>query len=285
MKIIVKLSSGIGNQLFMLAFYKHIEGKYGVRPYFDDKYFQDKDNIRKPELAVVMPDYPVCHLPFNPAGEHHLKRKCYEWVWSHMPFVTRISEDCYDDDTTYRGRLLYFDGYWQTPRYVEDLDRSLFMPVGDMPEVLASEREHIRKAATPVSLHVRRGDYFTLQYIDRFGVCDEAYYQQAMEAIEAQLGQVTYFVFSDDLPWVQQHLTFRQPVHYVANYDVNSYWYIHLMSLCRHHIISNSTFSWWGAYLDDREGKLVVGPSRWTLDSERTLMLEKWEKVIIPLSS
>lgn len=279
MKIVVKLSSGLGNQLFMYAFYRHLESRYSVRPSFDDKYFKG-DNLRKPELALLFPDYPVWRLPFNPAGEHHLKLRLYNWIQRCNPLVMRISEESYDDRCRYQGHTLYFDGYWQTHRYVDEMDKKLLQPQQPMPVVLQPWLQKIEQAPCAVSLHVRRGDYFTPQYIGRFGVCHEDYYHQAMAYIEQQVGcKVTYFVFSDDPEWVRAHITFQQPYALVDNHDVNSYWYIYLMSRCRHHIISNSTFSWWGAYLNTASDKIVVGPDPWTRDSDTTLMLDEWTKI------
>lgn len=280
MRIVLKLSSGLGNQLFMYAFYRHLESRYGVRPYFDDKYFMDHDNLRKPELTLLFPDYPVWRMPFNPAGEHHLKWRLYTWIQRCNPLVKRISEDAYDDCCRYQGHTLYFDGYWQTRRYVDQMDKTLLQPKEPMPDILLPWLQKIQQATCAVSLHVRRGDYFTPRYIGRFGVCHENYYHKAMAYMEQQLGNnVTYFVFSDDPEWVQQHLTFRQLCLLVDNHDVNSFWYIYLMSHCRHHIISNSTFSWWGAYLNPASDKMVVGPDQWTRDSNSTLMLDEWTKI------
>ena len=86
-----------------------------------------------------------------------------------------------------------------------------------------------------------------------------------------------FFVFSDDVDWVRKNIPLPDNTFFVTDAcEVNTYWYIWLMSKCKHNIISNSTFSWWGAYLNENKEKIVVAPSLWQRGTEFTLNQEGW---------
>ena len=278
--IVIRLSSGLGNQLFMYAFYKYIESRYGEQPFFDDKYFIDhRGTIRESELSIVYHNYPVHKFNFNPAGERRVKGYICRWKQMLFPSFNYVNEKDYDDSIKYTGNV-YFNGYWQTDKYVKTLGFDIFEPQAPFPSLLETIRQQIINAECSVSVHVRRGDYFMPKWIGRYGVCTAQYYVDAMAELKKQLSaKPIYFIFSDDLEWVKQNIKFEDECVFVENHDVNSFWYIFLMSKCHHHIISNSTFSWWGAYLDVKPGKIVVGPSKWMLDTNESLMLSEWTKI------
>ena len=161
----------------------------------------------------------------------------------------------------------YLMGNWQSEKYfkhVEDAicsDFSFKIPLtGRNAEVASLIRNRLA-----VSLHVRRGDMagnpaaFAVH-----GLCSLDYYRRAVEYVAARVANPEFFVFSDDMPWVREHLQLGYPCHYIEhNKGSESYNDMHLMSLCHHHIIANSSFSWWGAWLDSRKEKIVVAPERW----------------------
>lgn len=277
---VVKLGSGLGNQLFMYAFYRYIEQKYGEQTFFDDKYFRDQiSEQRHSELSVIFPNYPVFKFPLNPAGETGWRGVLYSWFRYHFPICKMVYEDQYDDTIRYEGNV-YFKGFWQTDKYVKTLDKKIFTPKEKIPKELMQVVSQILAAVCPVAIHIRRGDYFQGKYASIFGVCSSNYFVRAMQTLESlEKSEITYFVFSNDLEWVNANIPFKCKKVVVPNYNVNSFWYIYLMSLCHHNIISNSSFSWWGAYLNEFEGKKVLGPSRWMNNSDFDLMLPEWIKV------
>ena len=116
-----------------------------------------------------------------------------------------------------------------------------------------------------VSVHVRRGDYVSVaETRERHGTCSLDYYQAGFEHIAARIADPVIFVFSDDPAWVQANLKFPSPTIYVThNVGKQNYEDLRLMSACRHFIIANSTFSWWGAWLGEGAGKIVIAPKRW----------------------
>jgi hypothetical protein len=123
-----------------------------------------------------------------------------------------------------------------------------------------------------VSLHVRRGDYVSNpRTMATNGVCPLSYYDSAIRYICARVDAPHFFVFSDDMDWVRENLNIDHPCRYVDhNCSTESFNDMRLMSMCRHHIIANSSFSWWGAWLNPREDKIVIAPKKWFANSNDT---------------
>lgn len=161
----------------------------------------------------------------------------------------------------------YLTGYWQSEKYfisIESIIRADFVfkqPVLEKNQQIADEIAQ-RNA---VSLHVRRGDYVkNTQTFATHGVCSLDYYRDAIRHIAERVEQPRFFVFSDDIAWVKDNMRIDLPCHYVDhNHGAESYSDMRLMSLCQHHIIANSSFSWWGAWLNPSSDKIVVAPKRW----------------------
>lgn len=161
----------------------------------------------------------------------------------------------------------YLMGYWQSERYFADVaqtirtDFTFRQPMTGCNLELAEEIG----AVNAVGLHVRRGDYASnSKTLATHGVCPLAYYEAAIRYIAESVEAPHFFVYSDDMDWVRANLNIDQPCRYVDhNRGTESFNDMRLMSLCRHHIIANSSFSWWGAWLNPHEDKIVVGPQRW----------------------
>jgi hypothetical protein len=146
-----------------------------------------------------------------------------------------------------------------------------------------------RIAATPsVAVHVRRGDYVTLPSAANFhGVLPIDYYAQAMKSVHLTEPQSHFFVFSDDLGWCQEHLPRTLQMTFVDhNAGVDAWQDLNLMSHCRHHVIANSSFSWWGAWLADQRwgvtGRRVIAPKRWFVGQQQVSQdryPEHWEAI------
>lgn len=166
----------------------------------------------------------------------------------------------------------YLDGYWQSELYFKDyadVIRSDFQFQGALDSdnlLLANNID----SCNSIGLHVRRGDYLSNpSSASVHGVCSLDYYKDAMSYIESIVEKPTYFVFSDDLEWVRKKLQVsdRSIVYVDNNHGKDSYKDMWLMSLCKHNIIANSTFSWWGAWLNSHAGKIIVAPKKWFKDS------------------
>ncbi|MDO8927293.1 MAG: alpha-1,2-fucosyltransferase [Sideroxyarcus sp.] len=176
----------------------------------------------------------------------------------------------------------YLVGYWQSEKYFQNeaaaihADFTFKLPLSGPNKELA-DKISLENA---VSLHVRRGDYANNPITTAtHGLCSIEYYQAAISHIAEKVESPHFYIFSDDVNWVKENLKINFPCHYVGhNQGAESYNDMRLMSLCRHHIIANSSFSWWGAWLNRNPNKIVVAPKKWfaNTNSTRDLFPQGW---------
>lgn len=170
------------------------------------------------------------------------------------------------------SRDAYVTGYWQSERYFDALSDELRAEFQPSTEASAATRRTLAAiaAADSVSVHVRRGDYVTRPEAALFhGVLGLEYYRAAVTRLERERASSHYYVFTDDPSWVRAGFDIGVPFSVVDANDCDApEWDLVLMSACRRHIIANSSFSWWGAWLDPRQDKQVIAPQRWFLASD-----------------
>jgi hypothetical protein len=181
---------------------------------------------------------------------------------------------------------VYLDGYWQSEKYfsdISDIIRNEFtvkLPQVDKNLTLAQQIT----SCESVSLHVRRGDYITDEKTNTIhGTCDLGYYARCIEHLDHKIHHPCFFIFSDDPEWAEKNLRITHPSTFVShNGSKKNYEDLRLMSQCRHHIIANSSFSWWGAWLNRYPDKLVLSPSRWFKEEKfntKDLIPSAWQKL------
>ena len=191
---------------------------------------------------------------------------------SKMPVLTE-HESRFDPAVLQPPGHVYLDGYWQSERYfagIEDLLRKELI-VRERPD---RENERLLAeigASESVSVHVRRGDYVSdLNVFRVHGVCPPEYYHAAVRRLAEVLGEPHIYIFSDDIPWAKENLRFEHPTTCVEHNGEEKDWEdFRLMSACRHHVIANSSFSWWAAWLCPNPDKIVIAPERWFADPRR----------------
>jgi hypothetical protein len=178
---------------------------------------------------------------------------------------------------------VHLDGYWQSARYFADVADTIRQDFTfrAAPDPVNREIGEIIRGAEAVSLHVRRGDYVAGKVAaQHHGSCSMEYYKSAIAEMVARLRNPHFFVFSDEPAWVKEHLRLTEQVTYVDhNGPEKGHEDLRLMTLCRHHIIANSSFSWWGAWLPTHAEKIVIAPQKWfNLDDIVTsdLLPENW---------
>ncbi|MBS1637644.1 MAG: alpha-1,2-fucosyltransferase [Bacteroidetes bacterium] len=161
---------------------------------------------------------------------------------------------------------VYLDGYWQSERYFQEQAVSVrkdFTCKGPVPAITGQWHQKIRETYA-VSLHIRRGDYISSKTDNEFhGTCTLAYYEAAIAYLKKYLPAFEVFLFSDDPEWCSANIHFTVPTHIVTQPDIANHWDLYLMASCRHHIIANSSFSWWGAWLNPDMDKQVIAPQKW----------------------
>lgn len=173
-------------------------------------------------------------------------------------------------------------GYWQSEKYFLDIQETIRKDFSFKQKLSRKNSEIIAKMKTcnAVSIHVRRGDYVENPATTQVhGLCPLDYYRRAINYLSKHVSQPVFFVFSDDIAWVRENLILSFPCHYVDhNQGAESYNDMRLMSLCNHHIIANSSFSWWGAWLNPDPEKIVVAPTQWfaNKNSIKDLILPSW---------
>ena len=170
------------------------------------------------------------------------------------------------------SKLSYFEGYWANQKYFlkyEDIirkDLSLKNPYCDSSKkIVAQMSDCLLKGEIPVSLHIRRGDFVSNPHSAAYnGLLGIPYYEKAVSLLMSKyLPKIAVFVFSDDIVWAKENLRLTCPIYFVSNPNIPDYEEIILMSKCSHHILANSTFSWWGAWLNPNHDKIVIVPRQW----------------------
>jgi hypothetical protein len=179
----------------------------------------------------------------------------------------------------------YLMGYWQSESYFSHHAETIRSDFRFKPELTSKNTEvlaHINEA-NAVSLHVRRGDYVQNAHTNAtHGVCSLQYYKNAIDQIANSVKAPVFFVFSDDIEWVKSNLQIDFPCFYIDhNHGIDSFNDMRLMSNCQHHIIANSSFSWWGAWLNANPEKIVIAPKQWFANNTNVsdLLPKGWIKL------
>lgn len=182
----------------------------------------------------------------------------------------------------------YLLGYWLSEKYFQSSEMQIRKDfafktcLNNENSFLAAEIKYVNS----VSLHVRRGDYVSdSKTMTTHGLCDLGYYHSAVDYIADRVCNPIFFIFSDDISWAMENLKIGYPCRYIDhNHGDEAYNDMRLMSLCKHNIIANSTFSWWGAWLNANPSKVVVAPYRWLANDNTIVNYSKFMSDLIPAS-
>ena len=261
--IIINLTGQLGNQMFQYALGRHLQ-QFGRRVFYYTGYYNhhpDHDLALPRVFDVSLPlasekQVLACredlHRPIDRLRRKLLGR--HEHLYSEIGTGTLAFKPGVFDFK--RGLV---DGYWQSDKYFDSVSELIrkdysFLGVSTRNKAVAVE---MNKECS-VSIHVRRGDY-----VGSYPVMDEEYYLPAMDYFIKKYGNVHFYVFSNDIAWCRNHLN-AECVSFVDwNTGKNSPYDMWLMTQCRHNIIANSSFSWWGAWLNQNSAKEVVAPRKW----------------------
>lgn len=269
----IKLNGGLGNQMFQWAMARTFKEILDVDVFLDMSYFA-KRYSRPYQLDIfkVKPDFVKGEITKMKLEIIWAFRKILQGV---RVFGIRYYEEQsfnYDSGVHKIGSNSYISGFFQSERYFrsiadkirEDFKFAVY-PTENSAKIIA----HINRC-NAVSLHIRRGDYVAKKrYQDQYAQCSLSYYKRAVDYIAERHPDPTLFIFSDDIEWVKKNLRFPHECVYVeGNNGEKSYEDMRLMSLCSHNIIANSSFSWWGAWLNPNPDKIVVAPTRWFNDPD-----------------
>lgn len=276
--ITVRFQGGLGNQMFQYALYYQFQkqGKdvqadlfyYDITP--DAMPFVLTDVFQNIELQCSIEKGLHNKVMRNPNRRLSLKiidLLQYKMCLDKCQYIYEMEEGYYCKyiKSVKNG---YIEGFWQTEKYFEDNrnDIKRIFTFRNVDNDTLNYYLELIKSTNSVSLHIRRGDYLIDVNSKIFGgICNKEYYQAAMDYMNQKLDNPHYFVFSDDIEWAKRYVSV-QNVTYVDIYNIHGYedWYdMYLMSKCKHNIIANSSFSWWGAWLNQNEDKIVLTPRKW----------------------
>lgn len=272
--IIIKVSGGLGNQLFQYALGRNLQLTHHQPVSFDLSWYSTQ-TLRTYELQHFHATVPLANYTrigplfrYRPRGG--MLGRFLDPFRVDTKRYKRETHPGFDPEVLTLEAPAYLDGYWQSEKYFAPI-RNLLQQELTLKELPNDANAQLleRIASSPsISLHVRRGDYVTSASTNAFhGTASLDYYRAGVEHLATVTPGATIYIFSDDQAWVKDNLHFSQPTVFV---DVNSADRarddIRLMSACQHHIIANSSFSWWGAWLNPKPGKVVVAPKRWFAD-------------------
>lgn len=264
--VLVNLKGGLGNQMFQYALGRKLSLSNddtlafdisGLRPKGEDtprSFALDAFTI---EATIAAPQQAVrVRYPYGTVSVILEKIRSKILRQHHIGFEPTILR---------KTGTIYLDGYWQSPKYFDDIRETLLndftfsRPLSDAAKTYANSISQ-----NAVSLHVRRGDYvFNPKVAKMYGSCSPEYYNRAIAYISERVPNPQWFIFSDDIAWVQKHVQFPASSVFVTDdglTDVEELW---LMSTCAHNVVANSSFSWWGAWLNTNQEKIVIAPAPW----------------------
>jgi hypothetical protein len=278
--IIVQLKGGLGNQLFQYAIARSFSERQHSKLMLDLNIFNQAGlkahefyALKHFNINAEIANNSDLELFYSNSFLKKVQRKImqltgmgkirpiYEKEWFVFdPLVFKYTDN------------IYLHGYWQSEKYFKNIESAIRSELS-FKDSLTKKTIEVSKEITnqknTVSLHIRRGDYATdIKTYNTLGLCSLDYYKKCVSFLEDELGCLNIFVFSDDPAWAKNNLVFDHFLHFVDHNDAkHAYEDMYLMTLCEHNIIANSSFSWWGAWLNNNKNKKVFAPKKWTVDT------------------
>lgn len=278
--IIVRLTGGLGNQLFQYAFARSVSSRLKTDFRLDTSAFDTYYKLHKYSLGHFnIQERFAKDSDFFGFVWLRKRHKIFDASYAHLRLKSKLMPFYYPeqrfhfDPAVFSKNGTYFDGFWQTEKYFSGIAPELRKEL-TLTKPLSAYSQNIFekiKNSRAISIHVRRADYVTDRSANHtFGTCSMDYYQRAITHITRSKPSPHFFVFSDDYDWaVENFKSLPYPVTCVKNTAEKNYEDLTLMSSCAHHIIANSTFSWWGAWLNPNKNKIVIAPKQW-FNSKKT---------------
>ena len=282
--IILKLEGGLGNQMFQYALGHNLSLIHNVQLKIDSSYLK-KDNQSKRTLKIDN---------LKTILEEATNKEIYSYTSILQKFLDKIREKkkkIVEKSSIFDPDILsisegYFVGHWNSEKYFkanEDKIRESFRLKNPLSVKAQAIANAITSSQSTASVHIRRGDYVSIKKIaDTHGTLPISYYEEAMTKITDKFPNTDFFVFSDDIEWAKENLPKKYKLISVSTPDIQDYEELIIMSLCKNNIIANSTFSWWGAWLNNNPDKIVITPQKWYTKENITiddLIPASWIKI------
>ncbi|KKP37077.1 MAG: Glycosyl transferase family 11 [Candidatus Roizmanbacteria bacterium GW2011_GWA2_32_13] len=290
--IIIRLSGGLGNQLFQYALAVSLRERGGLDITIDPHFlFSPQEGVTRRSYVLdkfnvsfgITTDEDIKKLGVPRLEDERIlskiKRKLIKIIDWVKPFHKKkiiVAKDSQSFDP----RILkiegesYLAGNWASPKYFSQAEKNILKDItlkGPMSIKALAILDNIQdKDLCAVSLHIRRGDHSGV-YSSKIGAIPISFYQEAMRIIEKKEStRCFFFIFTDDVEYVKDNLSLNEKFIFVSKNGVPDYEELILMTKCKHNIISNSTFSWWGAWLNQNPDKMVIAPKIQRTDGKNT---------------
>lgn len=275
--IITKLIGGLGNQMFQYAAGRsfalklHTQLKLDVGSFNNEgvtrrKYGLQVFNIK----AQIASDQEIDRLKLSPQGLLNY----FPRVVKLIEFATgrrHVIESDYRLDLPPIRDASYFEGNWNSERYFKDIESVIRrdFTFKMKPDTKNRKLLNLIRKSNAVGIHIRRGDYITNPKVNqKYWTCSAEYYNSAIKLVRNKITKPVFFIFSDDPVWIAEH--FKNKPNFIVvthNTGKKSYEDLRLMIACKHNILANSSFSWWGAWLNNNHHKIVIAPKLWFKDT------------------
>lgn len=284
--VAVELIGGLGNQMFQYAAAKALALHRKEALLLDSHLFASYD----------LHSYSLHHFNIAAAAVHEeiifeplsFSEKIKAFI-SQKKIYCKFEEQNLSFDRSLfdtSSKNIYLKGYFQSEKYFIKYENEIRKDF-EIKSALKQQTVEMLKiidAQNAVSLHIRRGDYVTNAEANAVhGTCDLNYYYKAIEIIKGKTDNPVFFIFSDDIDWARENLEVDCPTYFVDFNDASTnYEDLKLMSSCKHNIIANSSFSWWGAWLNNYKDKTVIAPSKWfkiDVHNSKDIIPESWLKI------
>ena len=278
--IITLFKGGLGNQMFQYAIGRSLAHKLGVPLKLDTGYYE-KDFKRK----YLLDNFSISAQVAGSEEIEKIKNKnIFQKIFgseSKKVFVEPYFNFCpqvlsLPDNT-------YLDGFWQSEKYfkdIEDIIQREFVLRNPLPPE-ARDLVNLINEENSVSIHIRRGDYVLPKYKKIFYECTSEYYNDAISTVNKETSNPYFFVFSDDIDWAKTLNLPQNTIFVGPEWKLQDYEEFAIMSICKHNITANSTFSWWAGWLNKNPKKILITPKKWFVDgkNEGDLIPETWIKI------
>lgn len=283
--IVARITGGLGNQMFQYAAGLALASRHQAPLILDISGYKDYQlrTFDLPKVFDIEPQIATLKMlqSFLPEKQNRLIRKLLpaphrgKTIFREPYF--HVTEQFYS-----LPNYTYLDGYWQSEQYFLDVGEQIRTQFNIKTNLDAEQQQLLEEISIheSVAVHVRRGDYVSDAKTNTYhGLLTPAYYEGAIKELKEQQPEAKFFFFSDDMTWVRETFAHVGHAHFSDEYEQQID--LLLMKSCKHQIIANSSFSWWGGWLNENPQKKVIAPAQWfdkVSHDTRDLLPKSWKK-------
>lgn len=300
--IIVNIYGGLGNQMFQYALGRSLSQKLNTSLKIDYSINLTRKDFNPDDIPSIFDIFNINVekatiqeiRKFKASNKYSILKNIYIYIINKYPIFFKTKFKLIKETNSDFNRLImslsgncYLSGYWQSEKYFINI-KDLIWENFNIKNPLERDNLEVAKKienSVSVSIHLRGRDYITKSETNKIHfTCDNSYYERSINYILERVKNPAFFIFSDDPEWAKSFLKINYPCTFVEgnSWNKKSFEDLRLMSLCKHNIIANSSFSWWAAWLNKNPNKIVIAPVKWFNDSSRNskdIIPNSWIKI------